>query len=167
MPARSKTHDSMTKHLTKVESSAIVQAESEVLPDRAAVELHPPKWMKKDKAASQLWSQILERMADVLILDDLDSEILAVYCSMMSRRDSLDALCRQLMKQVAGKGLSDEEKLELIGKIDGLVSKLQNHEKTLLQYADKLGLTPGGRVHLARKRSSQAAAEAGDDLFGD
>lgn len=167
MPARSKTHDSMTKHLTKAESSAIEQAESEVLPDRAAVELHPPGWMKEDKAASRLWNQILERMADVLILDDLDSEILAVYCSMMSRRDALDALCRQLMKQVADKKLSSDEKLELIGKIDGLVSKLQNHEKTVLQYADKLGLTPSGRVHLARKRSVQAAAEAGDDLFGD
>lgn len=167
MPARSKTRDTMTKHLTKAESAAIEQAEVEVLPARAVVELLPPKWLKKDKAALQLWKQIIERMADVLIFDDLDSEILAVYCSMMSRRDALDALCRQLMQQVADKELSDDGKLELIGKVDGLMSKLQNHEKTVLQYADKLGLTPSGRVHLARKRSAQAAAEPGDDLFGD
>lgn len=167
-PTRNKTRDNMTKHLTKAESDAMEQAEAEILPERVVVELAPPKWLKQDKAASALWNQILERMEDVFILDDLDSEILAVYCAMMSRRDAMDKLCRELMKQVADKKLEADGKLELIGKIDGLLSKLQSHEKTVLQYAEKLGLTPTGRVHLARKRSAQAVSEDPDGyLFGD
>lgn len=167
MPTRTKTRDAMSKHLTKAEDSALRQAEEEVLPERYIVELVPPKWLKKDKAATALWKHILERMEDVCILDDLDSEILAVYCSMMSRRDVMDALCRGLMKELGKKESGDDTKLELVGKLDGLLSKLQSHEKTVLQYAEKLGLTPASRVNLARKRAVQAASETGDDLFGD
>ena len=49
------------------------------------------------------------------------------------------------------------------------MTKLQGQERSILQYADKLGLTPTGRVHLARKRAAQANGEVGDDddLFGD
>ena len=51
--------------------------------------------------------------------------------------------------------------------VDG---KMQPLERNILQYAEKLGLTPSGRVRLAQKRA-QAAAEArtdpDSDLYGD
>lgn len=49
------------------------------------------------------------------------------------------------------------------------MTKLQGQERSILQYADKLGLTPSGRMHLARKKAAQFAGEGGedDDLFGD
>ena len=46
---------------------------------------------------------------------------------------------------------------------------MQSLERNILQYAEKLGLTPSGRVRLAQKRAA-AAAENKDpdgDLFGD
>ena len=55
-------------------------------------------------------------------------------------------------------------------KLDAVSGKMQSLERNILQYAEKLGLTPSGRVRLAQKRA-QAAAEAradpDGDLFGD
>jgi len=48
--------------------------------------------------------------------------------------------------------------------------KMQSLERNILQYAEKLGLTPSGRVRLAQKRAQAAAAAQADpdgDLFGD
>lgn len=51
-------------------------------------------------------------------------------------------------------------------KLDALTGKLQALERNIIQYAEKLGLTPSGRVRLAQKRAA-AASEQADDLFGD
>ena len=59
---------------------------------------------------------------------------------------------------------------DAVAKLDTVSSKMQSLERNILQYAEKLGLTPSGRVRLAQKRA-QAAAEAradpDGDLFGD
>ena len=55
-----------------------------------------------------------------------------------------------------------------MSKLDTLTGKLQALERNLLQYAEKLGLTPSGRVRLAQKRAQAAAEPEPDgDLFGD
>lgn len=60
------------------------------------------------------------------------------------------------------------ERLELVNKLDTILSKLQAHEKILLSFADKLGMTPEARVRLARRRAAQAVQLDPDgDLFGD
>lgn len=55
------------------------------------------------------------------------------------------------------------ERLELVNKLDTILSKLQAHEKILLSFADKLGMTPEARVRLARserpRRSSWTRTE--------
>ena len=62
------------------------------------------------------------------------------------------------------------ELAEDAAKLDAVSGKMQSLERNILQYAEKLGLTPSGRVRLAQKRA-QAAAEAradpDGDLFGD
>ena len=58
---------------------------------------------------------------------------------------------------------------EAVSKLDTVSGKMQSLERNILQYAEKLGLTPSGRVRLAQKRA-QAAAGSRDpdgDLFGD
>ena len=59
---------------------------------------------------------------------------------------------------------------DAVSKLDTVSGKMQSLERNILQYAEKLGLTPSGRVRLAQKRA-QAAAEAradpDGDLFGD
>ena len=86
-------------------------------------------------------------MEGLAILDDLDGEMLAVYCAALSRRDSLHTLCRTLMAEME-QTEAPGERLELVNKLDTILSKLQAHEKILLSFADKLGMTPEARVRL-------------------
>ena len=63
--------------------------------------------------------------------------------------------------------LTPDELVEAAAKLDALTGKLQALERNILQYAEKLGLTPSGRVRLAQKRAQAAAEEPDGDLFGD
>ncbi len=173
MPSAVKHSDNMVRHMTQAEKDARRQAEAEVMPQRQKIKLKKPPIVSKDKRASAYWNQILRRMEGLSLLDDLDSEMLAGYCSMLARRDQTVLLISQLTKKlgVAGAveetGLSPDELIEAVGKLDSLTGKLQALERNLLQYAEKLGLTPSGRVRLAQKRAQAAEPEPDADLFGD
>lgn len=197
MPTAAKPSENMTKHLTKTELEAREQAESAVLPDRGReAKLKKPAIVSGDKRANAYWNQIFKQMEGLVLLDDLDSTVLAGYCSMLSRRDQTTLLIGQLMDRLGvqdavEKGarrrkkdaaLSDREwedsaksksvmtpddLVEAVGKLDALTGKLQALERNILQYAEKLGLTPSGRVRLAQKRAQAAAEDPDSDLFGD
>ena len=162
-----KAAENLSWHRTKAEVAAREAAETALMPERG-FDAKPPATIAKDLAAKRYWKSIAERMSGYAILDDLDREMLGIYCGALSRRDDLQKLCRELMSR-AKQEPDPMERLALTEKLDGLMTKLQNHEKTLLSYADKLGLTPEARVRLARKRAAQAAAEVDPDadLFGD
>lgn len=159
-----KAGDNLQKHLTKAEISAREEAEKAMMPDRGFAP-NPPNSLNKDPAGRRYWSSVVKRMDGFAILDDLDREMLAIYCGALSRRDDLQKLCRELMTR-AGKEKDPQVRLELVEKLDGLMSKLQNHEKTLLTYADKLGMTPEARARLARKQAAKTIEAIPDgDLF--
>ncbi len=167
MATRPKTADSMDKHLTAAERAARNQAETDVGVGRAET-LVMPSSVKKDNGAKKYWAEILKRMEGLAILDSLDAEVLGVYCMMLSRRDLTNVTLTRLLKQCAKKDTPDEDRVELLGQIESMSSKIQGQERIILSYADKLGLTPTGRVALARRRA--AAVEKADpdsDLFGD
>lgn len=168
MPAQAKTLDNMDKHLTEAEREAREAAEDAVLPQREKIVLKSPTVVNADARAKKYWESILKRMDGLAILDDLDSEMLAGYVLMLSRRDRLAKVNQELM--AAAKAKKDPEAmLEAVDKLDSLTGKLQALERNLMNYAEKLGLTPSGRVRLAQKRA-RAAVEDQDpdaDLFGD
>ena len=171
MPTPVKTLDNMSKNLTEEERQLRQQAEEGVIPDRGREScMEKPAIMTKNTAASRYWRKVLERMDGLVILDDLDSDALGVYCVMMARYEQQ---CKLLA--LAGRQLKDakddpEAVAEAVSKLDAVSGKMQSLERNILQYAEKLGLTPSGRVRLAQKRA-QAAAQARDDpdgdLFGD
>jgi phage terminase small subunit len=201
MPTAPKPKANMSKHLTDAELEARREAEAETLPDRGGkIRLKKPAFVARNKPANTYWNQITKRMAGLSILDDLDSEMLAGYCSMLARRDQTILLNNQLLDQLGVKGAVDlssqkkpkdgtdltdaewedsarkgapamtpDELIEAVSKLDTLTGKLQSLERNLLQYAEKLGLTPTGRVRLAQKRAAQATDPGtnGDDLYGD
>lgn len=168
MPSQAKTLDNMDKHLTEAERVARAAAEEGVMPKREQTTLKAPTIVNKDAKAKTYWTEILKRMDGLAILDDLDSEMLAGYVLMLSRRDRLAAVSIGLMAQAA-KAKDPEAMLEVIEKLDSLTGKLQALERNLMNYAEKLGLTPSGRVRLAQKRARAAAEETDPDadLFGD
>lgn len=198
MPKAVKNSANMTKHMTQEELDIRQQAENDVLPRRPRPKLKKPSFVSKNKQANAYWNQILKRMDGLALLDDLDSEMLAGYCSMLARRDETILLAAQLMdrmgvteavdarksKKKTASAMTDEEweasaiapsspmtpdeLIEAVGKLNVLNGKLQSLDRTLLQYAEKLGLTPSGRVRLAQQRAKAAAEpEPDDDLFGD
>lgn len=196
MPTAAKPTENMSKHLTQAERETREQAEAGVLPDRGREpKLKKPAIVSANKRANAYWNQILKQMDGLVLLDDLDSTVLAGYCSMLARRDQAVLLIGQLMGRLGVQGavengakrrksdaamsdreweesakgappMTPDELVEAVSKLDTLTGKLQSLERNILQYADKLGLTPSGRVRLAQKRAAKAAGQA-DDLFGD
>lgn len=169
MAKQAKTLDSMSKNMTKAERTARAEAEAAVMPERASVKLKAPAYVRNDKAAAKYWRGILSRMDDISLLDDLDSEMLAVYCSMLSRRDAMQAMYTKLLADTEASGPDSEAIVAVPGNLDSILQKLQAQERSILQYADKLGLTPAGRASLARKRAAKVMADGDgdDDLYGD
>ncbi|MDE6923189.1 MAG: P27 family phage terminase small subunit [Oscillospiraceae bacterium] len=197
MPAAVKAAENMTKHLTQAEREAREQAEADVLPDRGRkAKLRKPAIVSSNKRANAYWNQTLKQMEGLVLLDDLDSTVLAGYCSMLARRDQTTLLVNQLMRRLgiqdavengakrrrSDAALTDrewedsaqsapvmtpDELVEAVSKLDTLTGKLQALERNILQYADKLGLTPSGRVRLAQKRAAAMGEAQTDDLFGD
>ena len=167
MPTPAKPLENMNKNLTDEERQLREQAEEAVIPDRGRESrMEKPAIMTKNAAAGRYWRKVLERMDGLVILDDLDSDALGVYCVMMAR---YEAQCRLLAQ--AAKGLKEarddpEAVEEAAARLDAVSGKMQSLERNILQYAEKLGLTPSGRVRLAQKRA-QAAAEARADPDGD
>ena len=170
MPTPVKSLDNMSKNLTDEERQLREEAEAGVMPDRGReARLEKPAIMVKNTAAGRYWKKVLERMDGLVILDDLDSDALGVYCVMMARYEVQCKLLAQAARSLKDAGDDPEAVADAAARLDAVSGKMQSLERNILQYAEKLGLTPSGRVRLAQKRAA-AAANAQDpdgDLFGD
>ena len=167
MATRAKRTENMTKNLTNAEKQARLDAEASTIPQREALNITPPTYVARgDRQALRYWEQVLDRLetAGVELLDDLDTETLGLYCSMLSRRDKTDKSTRQLRKLVK-QAETVEAKLSILDKIDAAERKLQSQERLILQYADRLGLTPASRAGLAKKKAAEAVDDPDADLF--
>lgn len=171
MPTPPKPLDNLSKNLTAEERAMREQAEEGVLPDRGREsKLEKPAIMTKNAAAGRYWKKVLDRMEGLVILDDLDSDALGVYCVMMARYETQCRLLSQAGKMLQEAGDNPEAVESAAAKLDAVSGKMQSLERNILQYAEKLGLTPSGRVRLAQKRAAAAAEARADpdgDLFGD
>ncbi len=169
MPTPPKSLDGMNKNLTKEEREIRERAEEGVLPDRGReIQLEKPAIMTGNAAAGRYWKKVLSRMEGLVILDDLDSDALGVYCVMMARYEQQCKLLALVSKQLKDVRDDPEAVSDAVSRLDAVNGKMQSLERNILQYAEKLGLTPSGRIRLAQKRAEQAArAEPDGDLFGD
>ena len=168
MPTPVKQLDSMDGHRTAEEKELRAEAEAEILPERELVNLATPKSLKGDARARRYWQNIVSRADGLKLLDDLDTEMLETYVSMLSRRDALNKLLRQGIAEARKPKLTFDDRLKAMDKVDSLNAKVMSMERNILQYADKLGLTPSGRMRLAKQRADNAVnADNDDDLYGD
>ena len=171
MPTPPKALDNMNKNLTDEERQLREQAEQGVIPDRGRESrMERPALMTKNAAAGRYWKKVLERMDGLVILDDLDSDALGVYCVMLARYETQCKVLAQSIRNLKDAKDDPEAVADAVSRLDAVSGKMQSLERNILQYAEKLGLTPSGRVRLAQKRA-QAAAEAradqDSDLYGD
>lgn len=171
MPTPVKSLDNMSKNLTNEERELRERAEEGVIPDRGRESrMEKPAIMTKNAAAGRYWKKILERMEGLVILDDLDSDALGVYCVMMARYEQQCKLLSMAARQLKEAEEDPQAIADAAAKLDAVSGKMQSLERNILQYAEKLGLTPSGRVRLAQKRAQAAAesrADSDGDLFGD
>lgn len=169
MPTQPKHTDNMAKHMTDSERAARAAADAVTIPDRGgSVNLEQPAIMVGNATARKYWANILKRMDGLVILDDLDSDALGLYCVMMSRYEVQSRLFKKAVSELQ-KAKGDAEKVsEAVSKLDVASGRLQSLERNILQYAEKLGLTPSGRVRLAQRRAAQVKDVNDDsDLYGD
>lgn len=171
MPTPPKALDNMSKNLTDEERQLREQAEQGVIPDRGRESrMERPALMTKNAAAGRYWKKVLERMDGLVILDDLDSDALGVYCVMLARYETQCKVLAQAIRKLKDAKDDPEAVADAVSKLDAVSGKMQSLERNILQYAEKLGLTPSGRVRLAQKRAQAAAdarADPDGDLFGD
>ena len=151
MPTPPKALDNMNKNLTDEERQLREQAEQGVIPDRGRESrMERPALMTKNAAAGRYWKKVLERMDGLVILDDLDSDALGVYCVMLARYETQCKVLAQAIRKLKDAKDDPEAVADAVSKLDAVSGKMQSLERNILQYAEKLGLTPSGRVRLAR-----------------
>jgi len=176
MPANVVRIENARRHNTNAEKNARKAAESSLA--RETVKLSAPAWLKKNKPAHAYWQKTVRRMKGISLLDDLDSETLAIYCEQLAARDAIKAeqaekvqILANMREKMDGTVASDAEIKyisALMGGIPRDTQALQSQERLILQYAQKLGLTPDGRARLARRKAEERPTMAAeDDVFGD
>lgn len=182
MPTPTKAAANSTKHRTRAEQRARAQAEASTSPERETVRLRKPALIRSDRAAEKYWTDILRelRSSGAELVDNLDSEVFAGYCSMLAMRDRLATLTPKLMdaaaqlERVTPDALADdpdtagavlEQVAGLLKSCAQLSEKRNKLDSTILSYAEKLGLTPSGRARLAVKRAEQEDLGAMGDLL--
>lgn len=176
MATRAKNLDNMTKHQTLAEIDAREAAESSLRgsdailrkQDRNGCYRCPPSLGRE---ARVVWRDVLKRTEDVELLEDPDIHVLEIYCSVVARistlRREINKLEQRLDEDFDDADFTAKDWLKTLQTMDSLQGKVLALEKAALSYADKLGLTPSSRAHLARKRADAAIEEDPDgDLFG-
>ncbi|MBR2047123.1 MAG: P27 family phage terminase small subunit [Oscillospiraceae bacterium] len=156
MPTPAKPLSEMDKHLTAEERQARETAEQSVRPVRDVVTLTRPSWLTGK--GKKYWDSILARMKGTSILDDLDVEYLAIYCSQLAEREALQ-------RDLVAARKAEEPDPDLIRSLN---KQINDKDSRIDKSAAELGCTPSGRVRLAQKRATASAEpDPNGDLFGD
>lgn len=120
------------KHWTRAEVEARQAAEAGAR--RMSVNLRVPEWLGEE--ARKVWRSIVRKLDGIELLDNLDADMLAIYCDAMVHY-------RQASKVI---GMPDRDNPEED------VKAAQSWARIVSAYAEKLGLSPNARARLAKKK---------------
>ena len=131
------------KHWTKAEVEARRAAAEETQRDTRAY-LKAPDWLTEE--AKQVWESTRRKLRGIELLDNLDTELLAIYC---------DAVAKY---REASKNMDPES--------SDSIKAVQAWARIISVYADKLGLSPAGRARLAKKKAEKETDPFADTFGG-
>ena len=137
MPTPHISHDQMKsggKNWTKAELESRERAEESMR--RSSVRLMKPKWLGDE--ARKVWERTRKQAVEIGIIDNLDAEMVDVYCDVVVKYGKLSDL-------IAQTDAIDSDAVKL----------LQSYARLIAQYADKLGFTPAARARLAKKKADE------------
>lgn len=112
---------------------------------RSTVRLIKPKWLTAE--AIKVWDRTRKLAVEIGIIDNLDAEMLAVYCDVVVKYGHLSD------------SISKAESID-----PDSVKLLQSYARLIAQYADKLGFTPAARARLAKKKADEPTDGFGDEF---
>lgn len=132
------------KHWTADEVAARKAAANSL--KRQEVNITAPDYLTS--GALFVWNRVMNDTKQIELLDNLDVDILAMYCDVVDKYQTLSTILSS-------------------GKVESAVDSdamkmLQGWSRIISSCADKLGFTPGARARLIKKR----AADAPKDKFG-
>lgn len=134
MPTPPKRLSNTSKHWTRAQIEARVQAESGMV--RQAATLRMPAWLSDD--AQVIWKSVRRKLRGLELLDNLDAEMLAIYCDAVAHYQDVSTKLRE-------PSINNDEQIK----------QAQAWARLVASYADKLGLSPNGRARLAKKKAEQ------------
>jgi len=130
--------DGSEKHWTKEEIAARKISES-LIKRKTKKSLNPPSWLSKEACIT--WRRVTASVKDLELLDNMDTEILAMYC---------DAYVKYQELSIKEKINNDDLKA------------MQAYSRIVISYAEKLGLTPSARARLVKKHADKVLDKFGD-----
>ena len=135
------------KHWTKAEVESRKCA-ADGMQRKTRVNLRMPTWLSPE--AREVWKRVRRQIAGMDLLDNLDVEMLAVYC---------DAVANY---QITAGGLVilNDEGLQ-IANVEAIKSA-QAWARIVAAYADKLGFTPAARARLVKRRADEIQDDFGE-----
>ena len=152
MPTPIESADKMTigagaggKHWTRAEVESR-QAAAEGF-KRLRVGLRVPDWLGED--ARRVWTSIRRKLQGIELLNNLDTEMLAIYCDAVVHYRNASKMLHD------PKHVTTEEE----------VKSAQAWARIVSAYAEKLGLSPSARARLAKKKAEKVLDQFGD-TFG-
>lgn len=139
------------KHWTAEELAVRAQA-AEEMERETRVMLRAPDWLSDE--AREVWNSVRRKLRGIELLDNLDTELLAIYCDAVVHYRKASMLLRKVDEQMHP-AWSDED-----------VKAAQAWARIISGYAEKLGLSPAGRARLARKKSAKKTDDFADEFGG-
>lgn len=145
------------KHWTEKEVKNRKEA-AEKFNRKKPVRLKIPDWLGEEPR--KVWENTVKSMKGFDILDNVDEEVLANYCDTVVRIRELNFVIDQdgfTLQNVKGEMVPNPN-----------VKIVQAYQRSLLQYAGKLGITAEARARLAKKMADAKGDDRGgvpDGLF--
>lgn len=139
------------KHWTKAEVESRQKA-AVGMKRKTRTTLRMPGWL--DENAQAVWKRVRRQIAGLDLLDNVDVEMLAIYCDAIARYSQTVA------------GMVEIKKDGVIVARDEEIKSAQSWARIAAAYADKLGLSPASRARLAKKRADDSIDEFESEFGG-
>lgn len=146
-------HKGAGKHWTVEEVKARKEA-AEKLKRKTKIKLTMPDRLGESEKV--IWDKTIKEMAGFDVLDNVDAEQLAIYCELVVKRNEALILLKERGMIVSTEfGIKEHPCIKIE----------QSYSRLILQYAERLGLTPNGRARLAKKESGKKGVDENEGLF--
>lgn len=138
------------KHWTAAEVRAR-KAAADGVKRQGKVSLRVPRWLTPE--AKAVWRRVLRQTAGMDLLDNLDSDMLGIYCDAVAKY-------RQASRYLVIVGDDNEPVAR-----EDQIKMVQAWARLVAAYADKLGFTPAARARLVKRKADEILDEF-EEEFG-